>query len=343
MTRMKKYYVLGAKNGMAQILNIPIEENGQVFLEQEFADISFIDALFSLNYFEEEARFLLKKYNYAFLEYDDFDVFIGRVTFNEKKKSYSIRFYDPIYKTSSLRVAPKIESNLQKEALKRMECIQNKEKILLPLDSTFKEFLNLLLSRATGSPDTKHFILRADSIVDPEIKKNIRGYYRNTDYLVYRKLESDMQSYKKLRGFCLEFLQSNSLTPINFKERNIYRKGYLYPSKLFDFDSDFTVSIDEVNLIPRNYVPPLSNEEQMALEEAKIWNYIYHQSFSNQEMQDYYEQGGLEAIFANMDANDIYGSLTDEDKAKLNLLSIEQYIEKNRQKFLHDTNHKKSK
>ena len=48
---MKKYYVLGAKNNIAQILNIPIEENGQVFLEQEFADISFIDALFSLNYF----------------------------------------------------------------------------------------------------------------------------------------------------------------------------------------------------------------------------------------------------------------------------------------------------
>ena len=65
----------------------------------------------------------------------------------------------------------------------------------------------------------------------------------------------------------------------------------------------------------------------MALEEAKIWNYIYHQSFSNQEMQDYYEQGGLEAIFANMEANDIYGSLTDEDKVKLNLLSIEQYID----------------
>ena len=329
---MKKYYVMGSKNKVAHILRVPIIQEDQVAVEREFSDITFIDALFTLDLTKNEILSLLQEYNPSFfknINENDMDIFIARVSFNEKKKTYAVRFYDLLYRYSSLRVAPKIEEGIKKEAFERIESVQNQQRILLQLDNKFKDFLNLLLFYTTGSPDTKSFLLRSESIVDPEIKKNIRGYYRSTDYLVYHKLETDLRSYKNLRGFCLELLQSNSLNPVNFKEKNFERKHYIYPSELFGYPYDFTLSLDEINYIPRDYVPPVSYEDEMVAFEAKILRYILQQPFSNTEMQDYYEQGGLEAIFANMDANDIYGSLTDEDKVKLNLLSIHKYVEMN--------------
>ncbi len=329
---MKKYYVMGSKNKVAHILRVPIIQEDQVFVEREFPDITFIDALFTLNLTKNEILSLLQEYNPSFFQNTnekDMDIFIARVSFNEKKKTYAVRFYDLLYRYSSLRVAPKIEEGIKKEALERMESVQNQQKILLQLDNKFKNFLHLLLSYTTGSPDTKCFLLRPESIVDPEIKKNIRSYYRSTDYLVYHKLETDLRSYKNLRGFCLEFLQSNSLNPVNFKEKNFERKHYVYPSELFGYPYDFTLTLDEINYIPRDYVPPVSYEDEMVAFEAKIFQYILQQPFSNPEMQYYYEQGGISAIFENMDANDIYGVLTDEDKVKLNLLSIQKYVEMN--------------
>ncbi len=329
---MKKYYVMGAKNKVAHILRVPIIKEEEIFLEQAFSDITFIDALFTLHLTKSEITSLLQEYNPSFFKNfgdKDMDLFIVRVSFNERKKTYAVRFYDLLYKQSSLRVAPKIERGIEEAAIERMKCIQNKQKIQLQLDNKLKSFLYLLLSYTTGSPSTKKFLLRPESIVDKEIKKNLYNYYKSTDYLVYHKLETEMRSYKNLRGFCLEFLQSNSLKPINFKELNSERKHYLYPSELFDYSHDFVLSLDEINLIPKNYVPPVSKEEEIVAFETKVLNYILHEPFSNAEMQDYYEQGGISAIFENMDANDIYGFLTDEDKVKLGLLSIKKYMELN--------------
>lgn len=334
---MKRYYLMGAKNGKASVLNIPIFTANDFYVDNEFQDITFIDALFTLKHSKEEIINLLKRYNPAFFQNTkdlDIDLFITRITTNARKRTSRADFYEIISNNSSLKVASKILQNLQKEALKRIECVKNNAKITLNLDSGFKEFLNLLISFTAETPNTKRFILREESVVDQEIKKNLQNYNLVTDYLTYQKIVNKMRSYKNLRGFCLEFLQHNAEKPINYKEKTQLRTHYIFPSILFGYKHDFPITLDEIEVIPMDYIPPISEEEANADLEIKMLDYAYKMPFSKIDMQNYYQQGGLNAIHENMDANDIYESLTNEDQLKLGLISEEQYITQNKQKFL---------
>ena len=63
-------------------------------------------------------------------------------------------------------------------------------------------------------------------------------------------------------------------------------------------------------------------------------DWAYKRQFSNPIMQHFYELYGINGIFENMAANDIYGFLTDEDQLKLGLINEQEYIAKNKQKYI---------
>ncbi len=334
---MKRYYLMGAKKGKASVLNVPIFIENDLYVDNEFADITFIDGLFTLNYNSEEIINLLKKYNPAFFRNsidNDTDFFIARVSLNERKKTFKISFYEIISKDYNLRIAPKILHNLQIEALKRMECVKNSKYIALSLDNELKKLIELLITNTSQTPSIKKFMLRKESVVDQEIKKNLQNYYSIKDDLIYQKIAKKMCSYKNLRGYCIEFLQHNAIYPVNIKEKNINREHYLFPSGLFGYIHNFPLTLDEIGFTPKSYIPPVSEEEDTATLEVKMLDWAYKRQFSNPIMQHFYELYGINGIFENMAANDIYGFLTDEDQLKLGLINEQEYIAKNKQKYI---------
>ena len=331
---MKKYCLIAEKNGKAYLLKMPIQIENEVVLVDLMEDISYIDALFTMNYSQKEAIEILKECNPTFFKditsTDHLDLFIARPTYNQKNHHHRIRFYECLFKDSSnLRSYPKIVNFLQNFAFEREKKVENQVSIKLDRSKELTEFINLLLSLTMSNPEAKKTLTRKESILNSETKKKIREYYNYSDRLVYNELYQQMLSYKELRGFCLEYIEYNKQPKRNFKDLNADRRRYLYPSNIFGFTYNFELRLDELNFIPMNYVPPLTVEEEKAILEEKIERYINQIPFSNSEMQEYYEQGGITCIFENMDANEIYGCLTDEDKVKLKLISIQEYQKKN--------------
>lgn len=331
---MKKYCLMAAKNGKAYLLRIPIQTEEEIILVNLVEDISYIDAFFTLNYSKKEALETLKKYNPTFfkgdINIDKIDLFIARPTYNQKNKHHRIRFYECLFKDSSnLRSYPKMVSFLQNFAFERVKKAQNHESIKLSPSRELEEFINFLLSLTMTNSEAKKTLTRHESILNSETKKKIREYYNYNDRLIYNEIKNQMLSYKELRGFCLEYIEHNRKQKSNFKSINNNRRRYLYPSNIFGFTYNFELSLDELNYTPLNYIPPLTQEEENAILEEKIERYIKQMPFSKPKMQEYYEQGGISCIYENMDANEIYSSLTDEDKVKLKLISIQEYQRKN--------------
>ena len=220
-------------------------------------------------------------------------------------------------------------SFLQNFAFERVKKAQNHESIKLSPSRELEEFINFLLSLTMTNSEAKKTLTRHESILNSETKKKIREYYNYNDRLIYNEIKNQMLSYKELRGFCLEYIEHNRKQKSNFKSINNNRRRYLYPSNIFGFTYNFELSLDELNYTPLNYIPPLTQEEENAILEEKIERYIKQMPFSKPKMQEYYEQGGISCIYENMDANEIYSSLTDEDKVKLKLISIQEYQRKN--------------
>ena len=328
---MRKYYVMASFQNESFPIHSLIE-----YPEVEFKDLTYID-LYTIHKTKEEFFEEIKDMNPTLKNHqlEELDFFIARTTYNQKDKKHRIRFYDCIFKSNDLenKTETKILMNLEKLALERSKNVAEKKTIELKETTNFLEFASYLIQRVCSESQIKAFITREESIVDKEIKNNLKQYMYTTDTFRYNKIIKSLRSYKNLRGVCLEYLNYLKPPAISLKEETENRKTYLYPSEIFGFTYSFQIFLDQVNVYPLDYVPPLTKNELEVLKKEMIMDYIRYRSLENQNLERYYNEGGLESVMENMSADELYGMLSDEDKVATGLMNIDEYMSKHQKEI----------
>ena len=303
----REYYLLYLdKDQTVKNLNL----NEQFF----YQDITEID-LYTLQYTKEE---FLKKY----LPGKQIkDLFIGRLT---KNQEYHFSYYECFFIDSKKsHTSMKATEYMKNFALERLRKTKELGKIELNTENPkFIEYLTYLIKQITSNQSFMFSFIHNDNLKDQKLKEYILNYNENKSIFSY--IAYHLKGYKQLRFFSLQYLNILNEIKENQFEKNYVRDCYSYQSSIFDFTRDFPITISEASMIQsKDFYPKYLKERNDTVKEIK------NSAFDSEEIEYFYQMGGVEYVLNNMDTNRLYNS-TEEDLLRLGLLSPEDYL---RQKF----------
>lgn len=330
--RKSYYYLIGANQKKACVLQLDLSESSHE-LTSQFEDISLIDLL-SMNYTQEEFKRLVSNWNPLISVDDSTDFYILRVT-KSKNNFFKFHTYELIYNyhlpANLAALKEKIYDGLGTLAKERYQKVADKTNRKLNLEATpfFNEYATRLIQNITGnSSSLAYFNHESYLTLDSHILNRLIDYTPNKK----ESLLNELLSYKKLRALVLEYLNYIMKKPWN---KNLIQDRVLnhYPKFLYGLSpSDGYITIQEARRRFASFPP---EPKLMTMKEAKNYTDLefYHleeqikmQDFNNRVLEEIYSRGGLEAVFKEMDTNDIYNS-TPEDLLRIGIYDMNHYME----------------
>lgn len=302
MMAERKYYILY------------LDESGMVKpLGNAYPDITDID-LITLGTTKES--FLQKFLPNQKIE----DLFIGRLTHNQKTNVYDFHFYECFFaREHSSRTNEKIQESMKRFALERQQKIKSPNKIELDSNaSAFQEYTNFLIEQITSNRDILMRFTNDIHITNPNLKK-IFLQYRKDNYSLRSLIWKHLKQYKELR--MVSFVYSSYLNheKLDCEKNNHQRENYEYSSLLFDFYYEFPIYYHEASEILEKDFLPLSYQKRNQMVQK-----LKQEPFDSQELNELYQIGGIPYILEHMDTNELYSS-SKEDLLRLGLMNEEDY------------------
>ena len=277
-------------------------------LGNAYPDITDID----LMTLENTKESFLEKY---FPHQNIRDLFIGRLTYNQKKNLYDFHFYECFFDQNN----DKIKNSMKRFALERNQKIKSPNKIELDFSTqAFQDYTNFLVEQITSNRETLMRFTTDYNITNPNLKK-IFLQYQKDNYSHRNLIWQHLKQYKELRMVSFVYLSYMNHMNFNCKENNMLRENYLYSSSLFDFYYEFPIYYQEASEIKeKDYLPFPYKEKLQRIQK------ILKEPFDSNELNDMYQFGGLSYILEHMDTNELYSS-SKEDLLRLGLINEEEY------------------
>ena len=248
------------------------------------------------------------------------DLFIGRLTHNQKTNVYDFHFYECFFKSEHVsRISEKIQAFMKRFALERQQKIKSPSKIELDSSAVaFQEYANFLIEQITSNRETLMRITNDINITNPNLKKNLLQYQKE-NYAIRTLIWKHLKQYKELRMVSYVYSSYLNNKKLDCTKNNNQRENYEYSSLLFDFYYEFPIYYHEASEISeKDYLPAAYLQRNQVMEKLR------QKPFDSQELNELYQIGGIPYILEHMDTNELYSS-TKEDLLRLGLINEEDY------------------
>ncbi len=262
------------------------------------------------------------------------DIYVLRVREDKKHKFY-FKFYECIYKTSGISIAECAEERLNRIKY-NLERQKGKPKVSIDVSSSphFRHLVKTLLDGIIGDSKFLYSIIRRKSFLNDHFMDILRELskpynYHNMNYYnyVYPELQKELKSYKQLRGLFLEYKYFYKSLK---RPEALDRYSSLYSSDVFSYNDYFYITKYNADNDPRKtFLWDHIDSNFPLLDDLKtisILEKVKREPFQNKELEKWYYFGGIEAIFMNMDTNEIY-SCSKEDLLRAGIISDNEYLE----------------
>ncbi len=275
------------------------------------SDISFLD-LETMLYTKEE---YLQKLREQYKDETITNIFLAKVKENQV---YDMTFYPPLFiinKDDDKN--QKLYAIVKNRSLKALH--KEKSKILDP-SSQFRSFIANIMQNIISDDQLKYKLTTYSSSLNLKLKEEILQL-QGSDYNWHlSKASIILQSYMEMRKLIMAYFTHYDET---LKLPNILPENYPIKSSIFNYQTDFYLTLEDVNNDP-NKLLDYEELEQELKNQAIIEN-IKKTPFDDPELEKIYEEQGIEGIKQECDGNKIY-SATMEDLLRMEIISDREYL-----------------
>ncbi|HIQ94184.1 TPA: hypothetical protein IAB29_03500 [Candidatus Ventrenecus stercoripullorum] len=262
------------------------------------------------------------------------DIYVLRVR-EDKKHKFHLKFYECIYKTSGISIEECAEERLNRIQY-NLGRQQDEAKVSIDISASphFHRLVKTLLDGLIGDSKFLYSIIMRKSFLNDHFMDILRELskphnYHNMNYYnyVYPELQKELKSYKQLRGLFLEYKYFyHSLQ----RQKPSERYNALYSSDVFSYTDGFYLQKYNADNDPNKtfFWDQMDSNFQLLddLKAISILEKVKREPFQNKELEKWYYFGGIEAIFMNMDTNEIY-PCSKEDLVRAGIISNNDYLQ----------------